>query len=119
MALLLYSQYTYGFAIVTVTGAAVFIASLCLAQMDMTKSAGYRAVEELLKAQTTHMTLRKQFEGARVNEITLAQREVRSRFRACRIARMKGREPCNSKLSEANCPNITSMHNGVYIVIYS
>ena len=57
--------------------------------MDMTKSAGYRAVEELLKAQTTHMTLRKQFEGARVNEMTLAQREVRSRFRLyiqCRIA---------------------------------
>ena len=50
---------------------------LPIAQMDMTKSAGYRAVEELLKAQTTHMSLRKQFEGARVNEMTQAHREVR------------------------------------------
>ena len=49
-----------------------------IAQMDMTKSTGYRAVEELLKAQATHTTLRRQFEGARVNEITLAKREVSS-----------------------------------------
>ena len=44
--------------------------------MDMTKSTGYRAVEELLKAQATHMALKKQFEEARVTEMTLAQREV-------------------------------------------
>ena len=53
---------------------------LCIynvAQMDMTRSTGYRAVEELLKAQSTHMTLKRQFEEARVSEMTLAQREVR------------------------------------------
>ena len=55
---------------------------LCLwfslaAQMDMSKSTGYRAVEELLKAQSTHTSLRRQFEEARVSEMTLAQREVR------------------------------------------
>ena len=46
------------------------------AQMDMSKSAGFRAVEELLKAQKTHMSLRKQFEEARLSEMTLAHREV-------------------------------------------
>ena len=45
--------------------------------MDMSKSTGYRAVEELLKAQSTHTSLRRQFEEARVSEMTLAQREVR------------------------------------------
>ena len=56
--------------------------------MDMTKSTGYRAVEELLKAQATHMALKKQFEVARVTEMTLAQREVTvmsyQRVRNCR-----------------------------------
>ena len=47
------------------------------AQMDMSKSVGYRAVEELLKAQSTHTALRRQFEEARVAEMTLVQREVR------------------------------------------
>ena len=45
--------------------------------MDMSRSAGYRAVEELLKAQSTHMSLRRQYEEARQSEMTLAQREVR------------------------------------------
>ena len=54
-------------------------AGFSVAQMDMTKSTGFRAVEELLKAQSTHMTLKKQFEGARVTEMTLAHREVRKK----------------------------------------
>jgi hypothetical protein len=46
------------------------------AQMDMSKSTGYRAVEELLKAQSTQAALRRQFEEARLSEMTLAQREA-------------------------------------------
>ena len=34
-------------------------------------------VEELLKAQSTHMSLWRQYEEARQSEMTLAQREVR------------------------------------------
>ena len=54
----------------------MYMHNMYVAQMDMTKSSGYRAVEELLKAQTTHMALRRQFEGARATEMTLVQREV-------------------------------------------
>ncbi|CAI8051807.1 hypothetical protein GBAR_LOCUS28359, partial [Geodia barretti] len=46
------------------------------AQMGMSKSTGYRAVEELLKAQSTQAALRRQFEEARLSEMTLVQREA-------------------------------------------
>ena len=36
--------------------------------MDMRKTPAYRAVEELLKAQNTHMTLKRQFEEAKLTE---------------------------------------------------
>ena len=55
----------------------IFYPHMYPAQMDMSKSTGYRAVEELLKAQSTQAALRRQFEEARLSEITLVQREVR------------------------------------------
>eukprot|EP00731_Ephydatia_muelleri_P031655 Em0023g162a len=39
-----------------------------LAQMDMTKSPGYLAAEELLRAQATHVKLSRQFQEARLKE---------------------------------------------------
>ena len=39
-----------------------------IAQMDMTKSPGYLAAEELLRAQATHVKLSRQFQEARLKE---------------------------------------------------
>ena len=46
------------------------------AQMDMTKTPAFRAVEELLKAQKTHMKLRREFEEAKLSEDIVAMKEV-------------------------------------------
>ena len=46
------------------------------AQMDMTKTPAFRAVEELLKAQNTHMKLRREFEEAKLSEDIVAMKEV-------------------------------------------
>ena len=44
--------------------------------MDMTKTPAFRAVEELLKAQDTHMKLRREFEEAKLSEDIVAMKEV-------------------------------------------
>ena len=44
--------------------------------MDMTKTPAFRAVEELLKAQNTHMKLRREFEEAKLSEDITAMKEV-------------------------------------------
>ncbi len=53
------------------------------AQMDMSKSPGYRAVEELLKAQSTHMKLRRQFEEERLRKDLTEMKEVASQHLGC------------------------------------
>ena len=50
---------------------------LCTAQMDMSKSPEYLAVEELLKAQDTHMKLKRQFQETQLKEIIAKRQEVR------------------------------------------
>ena len=46
------------------------------AQMDMSKSAGFLAVEELVKAQETHMRLKRQFQEAQMDEDIKNRRQV-------------------------------------------
>ena len=48
------------------------------AQMDMSKSAAFLAVEELVKAQKTHMRLKRQFQEAKLQEDIKNRREVRA-----------------------------------------
>ena len=48
------------------------------AQMDMSKSAGFLAVEELVKAQETHMRLKRQFQEAQLDEDIKNRRQVSS-----------------------------------------
>ena len=48
------------------------------AQMDMSKSAGFLAVEELVKAQETHMRLKRQFQEAQLDEDIKSRRQVSS-----------------------------------------
>ena len=47
------------------------------AQMDMSKSAAFLAVEELVKAQQTHMRLKRQFQEAKMEEDIKNRRQVR------------------------------------------
>ena len=47
------------------------------AQMDMSKSAAFLAVEELIKAQETHMRLKRQFQEAKLEEDIKTRKEVR------------------------------------------
>ena len=47
-----------------------------IAQLDMSKSPGYLAVEELLKAQDTHMKLKRQFEEEKMREFLKKRWEV-------------------------------------------
>ena len=46
------------------------------AQMDMSKSAGFLAVEQLVKAQETHMRLKRQFQEAQMEEDIKSRRQV-------------------------------------------
>lgn len=46
------------------------------AQMDMSKSAGFLAVEELVRAQETHMRLKRQFQEAQMDEDIKNRRQV-------------------------------------------
>lgn len=46
------------------------------AQLDMSKSPGYLALEELLKAQDTHMKLKRQFQEEKIKEFIRKRREV-------------------------------------------
>ncbi len=46
------------------------------AQLDMSKSPGFLAVEELLKAQDTHMKLKRQFQEEQVKEAIATRRQV-------------------------------------------
>ena len=46
------------------------------AQMDMSKSAAFLAVEELVKAQQTHMRLKRQFQEAKLEEDIKNRRQV-------------------------------------------
>lgn len=50
------------------------------AQMDMSKSAAFLAVEELVKAQKTHMRLKRQFQEAKLEEDIKSRRQVRYSF---------------------------------------
>ena len=45
--------------------------------MDMSKSPGYLAVEELVKAQKTHMKLQREFQQSMLEESIEERREVR------------------------------------------
>lgn len=53
------------------------------AQMDMTKTPAFRAVEELVRAQNTHMKLRREFEEAKLSEDIAEMKEVRHCICAC------------------------------------
>lgn len=46
------------------------------AQMDMSKSTAFLAVEELVKAQETHMRLKRQFQEAQLDEDIKNRRQV-------------------------------------------
>ena len=48
------------------------------AQMDMSKSAAFLAVEELIKAQDTHMRLKRQFQEAKMEEDIKTRKEVKN-----------------------------------------
>lgn len=48
------------------------------AQLDMSKSPELLAVEELLKAQDTHMKLKRQFQEAQLKEAIAKRQEVRT-----------------------------------------
>lgn len=50
---------------------------LSAAQLDMSKSPGFLAIEELLKAQDTHMKLKRQFQEEQIKEAIRKRREVR------------------------------------------
>ena len=65
----------------TVNVNSVYIRSCALfplipAQMDMSKSAAFRAVEELLKAQETHTKLKRQFEKSKHTEEVTEMKKV-------------------------------------------
>jgi len=49
---------------------------LYIAQLDMRKSAGLLALEELLKAQETQMKLNRQFQHDRMKDLIRRRREV-------------------------------------------
>ena len=49
---------------------------LSTAQLDMSKSPELLAVEELLKAQDTHMKLKRQFQEAQLKEAIAKRQEV-------------------------------------------
>ena len=51
--------------------------------MDMTKTPAFRAVEELVRAQNTHMKLRREFEEAKLSEDIAEMKEVRHCICAC------------------------------------
>lgn len=46
--------------------------------MDMSKSAAFLAVEELIKAQETHMRLKRQFQEAKLEEDIKTRKEVKN-----------------------------------------
>ena len=53
---------------------------VCLftAQLDMSRSPEFLAVEELLKAQDTHMKLKRQFQETQIKEALAKRQEVKN-----------------------------------------